>query len=422
MVARVILSLVGGVSLAILIVLGALLGRVAALEARELDVRGVTVSLEPTEGRAIELAEATLERGEGAIFELCSDDELGEAWGDRVRVELARGDETISTLTLDGPTRALARRSARGACVEVGRGTLEAGGVYRVAITVDPPAPPARVRARILARRDFGPRERNLALALLGLGVTLVILLAARDPSVRATWPRWLRGASARARRRARRHRLAFAVALVAAGVLAVVAVGIALPALTPGGSTFGLVAGLVLAAFELLLAWTLIGGSAARLGLARPSSWVGTLGAFVAAPLVGLALFRFAYFALSSIEPSGEAPIEAFVAWPSGRLSFAALALVAPIAEEVFFRGFVFGAIDDGRWGRRRALAFVLASGLFALAHVAQGWGNWGGLLAVAVAGIAFTLLRMLSGSTLVAALAHLVYNALLSISALTS
>jgi membrane protease YdiL (CAAX protease family) len=136
----------------------------------------------------------------------------------------------------------------------------------------------------------------------------------------------------------------------------------------------------------------------------------------------VGFVLRGFALWALSNVEATGEAPIEAFVAWPSGLLSFGTLAVVAPVAEEVFFRGFVFGAIDDGRWGGRRALAFLLAWSLFALAHLQQVWGNWGGLLAVTTAGLVFTSLRALSGSTLVPALAHLVYNALLSVSVLTA
>ena len=171
-----------------------------------------------------------------------------------------------------------------------------------------------------------------------------------------------------------------------------------------------------------MLLAWALLGGTTTRLKLVRPSATWRTVVFFLAAPIIGFFMRGFAIWALSHVEATGEAPIEAFVSWPSGLLSFGTLAVIAPIAEEVFFRGFVFGAIDDERWGARRALAFLFAWGLFALAHLQQAWGNWGGLLAVTAAGFVFTLLRMLSGSTLVPALAHLVYNALLSVSALTS
>jgi membrane protease YdiL (CAAX protease family) len=231
-----------------------------------------------------------------------------------------------------------------------------------------------------------------------------------------------VRAIRVRVRRVARRHPTTSALGTVLLGAALVVGTGIVIPSFLPGGSTYGLVAGLLLAVAEVALAVVLVGGSADRLGLARPRALWATAAFFVAAPFVGFVLRGFAIWALSNVEATGEAPIEAFVAWPSGLLSFGALAVVAPVAEEVFFRGFVFGAVDDGRWGGRRALAFLLAWSLFALAHVQQVWGNWGGLLAVTTAGFVFTTLRAVSGSTLVPALAHLVYNALLSVSVLTA
>ncbi len=262
-------------------------------------------------------------------------------------------------------------------------------------------------------------------LAVLGLALLLVVALATRSPepsSGRASVPRWLRAIRARAARIARRAPHASSLGLVTLGALLIVAAGVATPYVLPGGSTYGLVAGISLALVEVLLAWALLGGNTDRLALVRPRAVWMTVVFFASAPIVGFVLRGFAIWALSHVQSTGEAPIEAFVAWPSGLLSFGALAVVAPIAEEVFFRGFVYGAIDDGRWGRRRALAFSLAWGLFALAHLQQAWGNWGGLLSVTMAGLVFTTLRMLSGSTLVPALAHLVYNALLSVSALTA
>ncbi|MBX7194958.1 MAG: CPBP family intramembrane metalloprotease, partial [Sandaracinaceae bacterium] len=281
-----------------------------------------------------------------------------------------------------------------------------------------------RVRGRILARHPLGPAERNGVLAILALSMLLVVVLALRTPTPTrpGRGPRGARALRARAKRAHRRRPVASSLALVAIGTALVVVAGFTTPFVLPGGSTYGLVAGLTLALVEVLLAWLLLGGSAARLELVRPNATWKTVLFFAAAPFVGLALRSFAFWSLSHVEATGEAPIEAFVSWPSGLLSFGALAVIAPIAEEVFFRGFVFGAIDDERWGARRALAFAFAWGLFAIAHLQQAWGNWGGLLAVTAAGFGFTLLRALSGSTLVSALAHLVYNALLSISALTA
>jgi membrane protease YdiL (CAAX protease family) len=114
------------------------------------------------------------------------------------------------------------------------------------------------------------------------------------------------------------------------------------------------------------------------------------------------------ARWAVSAIPSTGEAPIEAFISWPSGALTFAALGMCVPLAEEVFFRGFVFGALRTrGPW-----LAWLGTIGLFAAAHAQQAWGNWGALLSVTVTGIVLTTLRALTGSTLVPAVAHLLYN----------
>ena len=139
----------------------------------------------------------------------------------------------------------------------------------------------------------------------------------------------------------------------------------------------------------------------------------------FVLAPVFGIALHRVAQIALRVVPSTGEAPIEAFVAWPSGMLSFAALAVVAPLAEEVFFRGMVYGVLAGAPNAARPARVLGAAFGswlLFALVHLPQTWGSWGGMLAIAIAALGFTLLRVVSGSVLVPALAHLVYNGLLS------
>ena len=413
-------------TLAIVATLGVVLSRIAGLEAHELDARGDVVALESLIGQehGVVLVEADLDRGEDAVFELCAGDAMGEGWGESAHVELRVGTEVAMQSVLDAEARARARTNATGACLEVGRGTLEVSGHYSVVLRASGPLPSTRVRGRILARRPLGPVERNGVLAVLGLALLFVVVLAIRspEPGPLHRGPRWLRAMRARARRLSRKRPLASALGLVALGTLLVVLAGIATPFVLPGGSTYGLVAGLSLALVEVLLAWALLGGTTTRLKLVRPSATWRTVVFFLAAPIIGFFMRGFAIWALSHVEATGEAPIEAFVSWPSGLLSFGTLAVIAPIAEEVFFRGFVFGAIDDERWGARRALAFLFAWGLFALAHLQQAWGNWGGLLAVTAAGFVFTLLRMLSGSTLVPALAHLVYNALLSVSALTS
>ena len=58
------------------------------------------------------------------------------------------------------------------------------------------------------------------------------------------------------------------------------------------------------------------------------------------------MALNPIARLAMRVVPASGEAPIEEFISWPSGALAFAALGMAVPLAEELFFRGFVFGAL----------------------------------------------------------------------------
>ena len=200
------------------------------------------------------------------------------------------------------------------------------------------------------------------------------------------------------------------------------------LSVITPPGPAFGLLAGLALAVSEVVIAVALARTFAARSGtvgalaLQRPTRAIVAVVGFGLAPFVGIALRVAATRVLSWVPSTGQAPIETYVSWPSGLLSFAALSAIAPIGEEIFFRGLVYGALR-GEGGRsREVLAFLGAWWLFVAAHLPQTWGSWGGLAAVAVAGLGFTTLRAVTGSVLVAAFAHLVYNGLLVVAALSA
>jgi membrane protease YdiL (CAAX protease family) len=118
----------------------------------------------------------------------------------------------------------------------------------------------------------------------------------------------------------------------------------------------------------------------------------------------------------LAIVPATGESAVQSFVRFPSGLLSFAALAVVAPLAEEIFFRGFVYGVLEQ----KSRVLAFLGAWLLFVVAHAPQTWGQWGALVAIAITSLVLTSLRAASRSTLVPALAHLAYNGLLALSTL--
>jgi membrane protease YdiL (CAAX protease family) len=136
-----------------------------------------------------------------------------------------------------------------------------------------------------------------------------------------------------------------------------------------------------------------------------------------VTAPLVGVALFVIGGVVQGLVARLGPAEtvsaLERFVAWPSAALAVAAVALISPIAEETFFRGFVFGELE-GRLGP--LFAGLLTTLLFVLPHLPQLWGAWGAVAALTVTSVALTALRAATGSTLAPALAHLASNALIA------
>ena len=66
------------------------------------------------------------------------------------------GEDVAVSTTLDADTRASARTNSTGACLEVGRGTLEADGTYAIVLRREGSLPDTRVRGRILARTPLG--------------------------------------------------------------------------------------------------------------------------------------------------------------------------------------------------------------------------------------------------------------------------
>jgi membrane protease YdiL (CAAX protease family) len=414
---RLALGLGGLALLLSLAPLGQVLAAVHALETRELEVASDALTPAPSGPGALRLVSAELGVDDEVTFEVCSSsplapDRYGGLLGTAILRAAPGGDEEVVRGPLDAALLAHARRSSAGACLDVGRGVIEIAGTYVTELTWsgDLPEEGVRFRARTLARRALGPSERNLVFAILLLMVAAALVLYVRPLGpVMAERP------------------LRSALALTSAGATTLWVLMQYVTPLLPRGAAWGLASGVLLALVEVVLAFALAGGArldVLALGHRPPDSE--TLRARVRpfvllalAPVFGIALHRVAQIALRVVPSTGEAPIEAFVAWPSGMLSFAALAVVAPLAEEVFFRGMVYGVLAGAPTGARplRVLGAALGSWfLFALVHLPQTWGSWGGMLAIAIAALGFTLLRVASGSVLVPALAHLVYNGLLS------
>lgn len=409
--------------------------RVYAHERGELEFEGEARSLAqlahargstPVSAR---LAEVQLERGENALFELCSEDPL-EAARFRNAFELAVFAQPKMTLmlrvALDDAHLQLVRRNASGGCLTLGGGMIEQAGTYSVDAVWPDRKPAAEVmavplQARVLARRQLGAEDRNPQIALaLSLLALLVVMIAGDGKTENETvnvndtvgvavngngndtvgvaetdLGRWRRFGAL----------LAAVVTLVAvyattrvptAGAVATLGKGVVLIALQCGG--------------PLLFMRFATAGS--RSLPARPRGSL--LRAYLLALAAALALWGCAKLALLFVPATGEAPIQTFVAWPSGMLCFAALGLLLPIGEELFFRGLLFHALLRAGQGVLRAAA--LSWLLFVALHAEQSWGNWGGLVSIAAAGVVLTGLRIASGSVLVPALAHVLYNFALS------
>ena len=171
------------------------------------------------------------------------------------------------------------------------------------------------------------------------------------------------------------------------------------------GGAVLG---GLSLAALEIVisfgLSWGAMGVLGLHLGDGKKRWWI------LLAPVAGLLVRAAGGWIRTWVPTSGDAPIELLISWPSGALAVGVVAAVAPIVEELFFRGFVYGWVER-RLGPR--WAFVLSAVLFTLAHASQTWGAWGAFASVALVGFTASGLRWVSGSTLVPMVAHFAYNA---------
>ena len=168
----------------------------------------------------------------------------------------------------------------------------------------------------------------------------------------------------------------------------------------------------------EIGLLWTAVHFSIRKyqlswsaLGLRWPQRggfWT-TAGLVFGLLIAGLVV-SYAYFgALAEVGIEPDTEIEETFQSAGPLISLAMLSLFfAPFAEEIFFRGFVFGGLR-GRWGI--GWAALVSGGLFALAHI----GNPGTIYLlppVAAIGALFALGYAYSGSIYTSLLAHFLFN----------
>ena len=449
------LSFVTAVVAAVLLLagLGAGFHRVAELESNELDHQSPTSTLHrfqqgPDSTRvSARLIATDLRAGEQAFFEICSEDRLPpDRWQDALEMVVWKVEETslqpMLRVPLDRARLDGASRGWEGACLQLGGILVPQRGRYALdAVWLeDRPSASvmeARLHTRVIARTPLQPLDRFFV-ACIALGALIALSVLFFPSSSRS------RGAVPQIEPEQTAHQERFAAAGVNAGAAlqqvkpgapggsgqrllaaliglgATAAVWAAVTWIPLGGSTLTLIKGLIVFAVEIgaaLLLASRLESSADRLtllGLRPParSRWlwlsVSAMGALV--------LAAAARVALSMVPATGEAPIQTFVSWPSGMLGFAVLGVLVPVGEEIFFRGFVYRAA----LGLGRTAAFTITVALFVAMHAQQSWGNWGGLTAVLITGTALTGLRAASGSALVPAFCHLLYNLLLSLPSL--
>ena len=418
-----LLALVTGIA-----ALGLLAQRVYAHERGELDFASEPRSLAElarapgSTAVSARIARVELQAGEHAVFELCVRDRLEpERWLDAFDLAVFQLPEMKLMLhvALDAKHLRLARRNAEDACLTLGGGAIKRSGAYSVD-AVWPRAKPAPgllqvpLQARVLGTQPVGPEERRIWLAL---GLSAIVLLVVQVGRRSGAAPELDHG-----HEHVHVHEQqpdvsvaprALRVPMTVAAI-ATLALLIALTQVPSAGALATLLKGVSLIAVQCAVPLALARRWRADrtfLPLApalRPAFAYGlALGA-------ALLLWGIARMSLRLVPATGEAPIQTFVAWPSGLLCFAGLGVLLPLGEELLFRGLLYRTLLA--WTGRVGVAALLCWLPFVALHAQQSWGNWGGLVSIAVAGVVLTALRVASGSVLVPALAHVLYNFALS------
>jgi uncharacterized protein len=105
--------------------------------------------------------------------------------------------------------------------------------------------------------------------------------------------------------------------------------------------------------------------------------------------------------------------PIDSYFRDPASAWAMAAFGtLLAPMVEELFFRGFLYPVLA-------RSLGVIagvtITAALFAVIHSAQLAHAWAPLLVLFTVGVALTLVRAVTGSVASSLLVHMGYNATL-------
>jgi hypothetical protein len=127
---------------------------------------------------------------------------------------------------------------------------------------------------------------------------------------------------------------------------------------------------------------------------------------------LAGGALMTVAIALLLQVLPDAtKFPLESLFNSRAAAYAIGAFAiLIAPLVEEMIFRGILF-AIFESQLGLR--FAIVITAILFGGLHVPEYWGAWNHMLLIFLVGLVFSLARGMSGSLAPSVFLHAGYNA---------
>jgi membrane protease YdiL (CAAX protease family) len=156
-------------------------------------------------------------------------------------------------------------------------------------------------------------------------------------------------------------------------------------------------------------------------LPILRTLHWVRPPNSHVAKLILTGAFLAVTVLLASSFFPSPEeSALDKLLTTPASIAAFVILGIVvAPVMEEIMFRGFLYTVLVD-LYGP--GLAMVVTSVAFAGLHFLQLWGNWAAMLLILVVGYILTNVRKRSDSLIPSVIMHTAYNSMIfGISALS-
>ncbi|MCA9577613.1 MAG: CPBP family intramembrane metalloprotease [Sandaracinaceae bacterium] len=399
------------------------MSRVGELATEERDYRGPLLTMGELTGSSAVLGELTLAHGQSVNFSVCATDAFYLPGWKVSTFAIFHEDphELVLRVRLDQDRMASLREAPEGGCVDLaradaltGRGrfsvVLETPGSGEFTVVRQVSAADTRLWTHVTAVRTLTAADMTGPL-LAWVGVLLMTLAWLVRPPPRSAFEQLVDDAlAADAEDIHAPRRSPLGPSRVLAAALLGLVVSFVASALLPPSPLTSIGAALVLFLGQLLLVVGLT-RHAQGLGLVAPPRWPWLL---LAMPVLGVVL-RIALAQISRLVPStGTAPIEHMVSAPSGLLTMLAIGLVAPFAEELFFRGLLFRQLERLRGPVPAVVGTAL---LFALLHAPQVFGAWPSLVSITVAGVAFSTLRALTGSTLASILAHLGYNGIIAL-----